>query len=112
MEQSEALVAPSIRQACRESREGNGGGGSAQAWHATEGEREKEEGVLGWQPDPGVKMALGSEVRGGSARSWQRRAGEQRWAVGAWATRCDVADRWGWAAKGPSVNGMVWEGEG
>jgi hypothetical protein len=68
--------------------------------------------VLGWQPDPGAKMALGSAVRGGSARSWQRRAGEQRWAVGAWATRCGVADRWGWAAKGPSVNGVVWEGEG
>jgi hypothetical protein len=48
----------------------------------------------------GKGRASGGAVRGGSARSRQRRAGEQGRATGR-----GVTDRWGQGEAGPNVNG-------
>jgi hypothetical protein len=64
-ERSQALMSSPNRPARGESREGNGGGGSAQACHATEGEREKEGG--------GAGSAAGPWGQNGSGRRGRRR---------------------------------------
>jgi hypothetical protein len=80
-ERSEASASSPNQWVRGENIEGNGGGGSARACHAAEGEREKG-AAQGRQLDRMVGMALGGVVRGGSTRSQWRRAGEQGRAAG------------------------------
>jgi hypothetical protein len=64
------------RRARGESREGNGGGGLGAARRKENG-RERGARVRHGSMDHEVRMALGSAVRGSSACSRRRRAGEQ-----------------------------------
>jgi hypothetical protein len=66
----------------RESIEGNGGGGGRLGHATRQREKERKGAAQGRQPDRMVGMALGGVVRGGSARSQWRRAGEQGRAAG------------------------------
>jgi hypothetical protein len=70
------------------------GRGSAWACHAAEGEGER-----GWH---GVGMAPSGAIRGGSGRSWRRRAGEQGRATRRDRRGVGAADRWRRATTWPN----------
>jgi hypothetical protein len=74
MEQSEAPMASLIQRSRGGEHEREMGGGVDSS--VPRGGGVKREGGGGRQPDHGVRMALGGVVRGGSARSWRRRADE------------------------------------
>jgi hypothetical protein len=94
MEQSEASVTSSIRRA-REVERGVGSGVPRGG-----GRKRERGGRRGRQSNRGVRMAPGSAVEGGIARS--RRG---RWRTGegggVWVTWCGVTDRWVGRQRGP-----------
>jgi hypothetical protein len=101
MEQSEVPAASPNRQACEgRTREGNGGVGSAQAYHM-EGWK--------WERERGGSRAWRSVAQAkGCGRQWPPTVGRRRRCCCAdrgerrgWATRRCATNRWGQAATGP-----------
>jgi hypothetical protein len=71
-----------------------GGGRLGATWRKENG-RERGPRARHSRVDHRVGMALGGTIRGGSACSWQRQAGEQRRAAGRGRRGAGATNRWG-----------------